>query len=285
MTWFFDDYQYKDSKPAPGRVYPVNGTYSGWGRVEPLLTAEMLRSRYLWGIPLISQWEDPITKKRAVYTNSMLSDAIHRAVNVVEVESHMAVMPVKKKEKHPFDRVEFERFGFMVTRDRPVASIEKLSITPPNGEDLYIIPPMWIETAYLSWGQISLIPIGNAVAYGTPAQFGTGGALFLSTLGNQIWVNAFWELEYTAGFPDGEIPVFVNELIGIVAAMDVLGALGVTFSQVSSKSLSVDGLSQSVSGSGPQLFQARMQELAERREKLTNKLKKMFAQSLFSGNV
>lgn len=287
MSWypFNDDYLYKNGKSAPGKVYPIDGTYSGWGRVEPLLTPELLKSRYLFGIPLVSQWKDPLTKMNAVYTDAMLADAIHRAVNIVETESHISIMPVNKKEKHPFDRTEFERFGYMRLRDRPVASIKKLAITPPNGEDLYVVPPMWIETAYLSWGQISLIPIGNAVAYGTPAQFGTGGALFLSTLGNQTWVNAFWEVEYTAGFPDGELPVFVNELVGVVATMDVLGALAATFAPVSSKSLGIDGLSQSVSGPGGQLFAVRMQELAERREKLTQKLKKMFGQSIFSGNV
>lgn len=276
---------YTRTKSGPGVVFPDNGVESAWNRVEPLVSPEQVRFRHLFGIPLVSAMKDPLTGKVQVYTDDMIRDTIERAVAMVESEVGIDIFPLRLKEKHPFDRNEYESFGYMRLERRPVASVEVLSITPPSGSDIYQVPLEWIETAYLPNGQINLIPLGNSIAYGTPANVGSGGALFLNVLNSAPWIPAFWQVEYTSGFPDGMLPRVVNELVGVVAAMEVLSALAATYAKSTSHSLGVDGLSQSISTPGPALFDKRMGDLADKRKALVKKLRTQYGLNLFSGNV
>jgi hypothetical protein len=276
---------FSNSKSGPGRLFPDNSTESSWNGVEPLVSPVQVKSRHLFGIPLVSAMKDPLTGKAQVYTDDLIKDTIERAVALVESDTGLNIFPVHLKEKKPFSREDYQSFGYMRLEHRPCASIEKLSITPPNGNELYSVPLEWIETAYLPQGQVNLIPLGNSIAYGTPAQIGSGGALFLNVLGSQSWVPAFWQVEYTAGFPDGMIPRAINELIGITAAMEILSGLAATYGKSSSHSLGIDGLSQSVSTPGPQIFKVRYEELQEKQARLIKKLKSQYALTLFSGDV
>lgn len=276
---------YSRSKSGPGSMFPDNAVESSWARTEPLVTPEQIRHRHLFGIPLVSAMKDPLTGRAMVYTDDLIKDTIDRAIAQVETDTGLDIFPLRVKEKHPWHQQDYQSFGYLRVERRPVASIEKMSIVPPNGQELYTIPNEWIETAYLSKGQLNLIPLGNAIAYGTPAQIGSGGALFLNVFANQPWVPAFWQIEYTSGFPDGLVAKSVNELIGVVAAMEVLSALAATYGKSSSHSLGIDGLSQSISTPGPQIFTQRMTELADKRKSITKKLKTQYGLSLLSGNV
>jgi hypothetical protein len=276
---------YTNSRSGPGRTAPDNAVESSWKRVEPLITPEQVRSRHLFGIPLVSAMKDPMTNKPQVYTDDMIRDTIERAVSMAESDTHLDIFPQQNVEKKPFNQQDYASFSYMRTLRRPVASVEDFSIVPPNGQSLYTIPPEWIEMSNAHTGQINLIPLGNAIAYGTPANASSGGALFLNVLGNQPWVPAFWQITYTSGFPDGMLPRIVNELVGTIAAMEVLSALAATYGKSSSHSLSLDGLSQSISTPGPAIFQQRMQELTDKRKSLTKKLKTQYGLNLFSGDV
>jgi hypothetical protein len=276
---------YTNSRTGPGRVHPDNAVESTWRRVEPLITPEQVRLRHLFGIPLVSAMKDPLTGKAMVYTDDLIRDTIERAVGLVEADTGLDIFPLQTKEKQPFQQQDYASFSYMRLQRRPVASVEELAIVPPNGQSLYTVPTEWIEMANAHSGQINLIPLGNAIAYGTPANASSGGALFLNVLGNQPWVPAFWQVTYTSGFPDGMIPKPLNELIGTVAAMEVLSALAATYGKSSSHSLGIDGLSQSISTPGPAIFQQRMQELADKRKGLTKKLKTRYGLNLFSGDM
>lgn len=276
---------YTNSKSGPGVVFPDNAVETGWNRVEPLVSPEQVRNRHLFGIPLVSAMPDPLSGRAQVYTDDLVRDTIDRAIALVEAETGLDIFPIRSKEKHPFCKQDYESFGYLRLERRPVASVEKMTITPPSGNDLYQIPNEWIETAYLPKGQLNLIPIGNSIAYGSPGQVGSGGALFLNVLGNMSWVPAFWQIEYTSGFPDGMMPKIVNELIGVVAAMEILSQLAATWGASTSHSQGMDGLSQSISTPGPQIFKARLDDLAPKRLALTKKLKTQYGVSLFSGSV
>ena len=109
--------------------------------------------------------------------------------------------------------------------------------------------------------------------------------MFLNILGQKPWVPAFWGIEYTTGFQNGQVPVIVNDLIGTIAAQRVLSMLAATYARSNSTSLSIDGMSQSISTPGPQVFKVRLDELAEQRKLLTNKVKKLFQQKFIVGNI
>ena len=277
---------YTNSKFTLGQITPENLIDSEFGRYEPLVTPQQLRTRHLFGIPLVSRLKDPITERYMIMDDSILSDIIIRAVAIIETEGDFDIFPNKYREKFAFDRNAFDSFGYLDTRRRPISSVDRLSVTPSNGVDVYVVPQDWIEPANFQRGQINIVPLTIAFTNGgfIPSQ-SAGGAAFLSILGARGWIPAYWQVDYTCGFPNGVLPRDLNELIGCQAAIEALSLLETTDADATSRSIGLDTLSQGVSGPGPQKYETRIQQLMIRKEMLLNKYKARFNTKLFSSHV
>jgi len=271
-------------------IYPEAATEADYQRMEPILSPDQLIRRFLWGLDLSSQMKDPFTGKPVRWTPEMVKDIIDGAINTAEAEVGFFIRPVVFKEKHPFDRFAYASYGYFNVRQRPVGKVLSVAVTPPNGEDVYSMPLEWVETNYLPRGQINIIPMTAAQVGGTstgifPGQSNNGGAFYLTVVQNRNWVPAYWQIEYLAGYCDGIVPRLVNDLIGTISAMEILSMLATTYAKVQSHSLGIDGLSQSVSTPGPQIFQTRLEELKEKRAFLIKKLKALTGRKIFSSVI
>lgn len=267
-----------------GEIYPQNATDTVWTRVEPLISPAKLKRRHLLGIPMMSWVQHPITKKRQEVTDEDLQDLILVAVSKAEELTGTYIFPVQFQEKQPFDRQQYESFGYMQTLRRPVSSIQSLTVTPSNNVDLFSVPLEWVETANLIRGQINIIPMTISNQNLVVNSQSGGGAAFLAFLSYKNWIPAFWQVKYTCGYPDGMIPRIINYLVGIIAAIDALAMLGATL-MGNSASLGIDGLSQSSSGPGPQVYETRIAMLVAERDVYVRKIKKMCGLKIFSDNV
>lgn len=140
-------------------------------------------------------------------------------------------------------------------------------------------PPEWVTTRTTSDGktfnrEFRIIPIGSGATYNNTS------ALFLGSFNQQLswWrqnrnVPNYWRLKYLTGFPNDKIPSDILQAIGMMATIPVLGIISDAFSGkkglgfgVSSKSISLDGLSQSVSSfnSGQSgIFGARIKQYGD----------------------
>ncbi len=260
-----------------------------WGRLEPLITPAQLKNTQLFGLPMISGTKNPDTGLADRLTNETISDMIDNAQAEVETLTHMRLMPEQVAERQPFDPQEFQANGYMRLKERPVASVESVQIVTSDLTPVFTFNLDWVETGMLDQGQINVMPLlltlrkhgsdgGGVVAQGA-------GNAYLSVFGGSRWMPALISVTYTVGFKDGKLPKIVNELIGVVAAINILSMLAPTYGKSSGSSLSIDGLSQSVSTPGPEIFNLRITELKEKRDTLVRKLKSKSGQSLFSGNV
>lgn len=277
---------YTDSKGPPGGMGPPNASASVWSRLEPLITPDQLKSRFLKGIPLTLKIKDPSTGKPFMITDEELKDYIDRALDFAEQETGLYFMPTKFSEKLPFQRQDWESLGYFQLPRRPISSIDSLTVRLADGGDVFVFPNEWIETANLIWGQINLIPLAfQAAGTGTGLVGGSGSTVFFNSLWNRQWVAALFGVEYTVGFPDGMVPKTVNELVGTIAAMRTLSQLGAAQAGQNSVSISLDGQSQSVSGPGPDRYRTRMEELGNDRKMLVKKLKKTFGTNFVVGTV
>lgn len=277
---------YSNTKGPPGAIAPDNALETSNSAVEPLLTATQLKQRYLFGLPLFSQIKDPITGKTQQITDPIINDIIQGCVSQIETEFKIDIMPIKRRQKFPFDRFEYDSWGFFKLPHTPVSCIDRLSITPANGLDVYQIPNDWIETAYLINGQVNIIPIGIGSVYqGLISSTPVNGAWFLSALQFTNWLPAYWQFDYTTGYPNGQVPRVINEMIGCLAAIEILGMLGTTYAKATSYSLGIDGMSQSISGPGPNLFQVRIEALQAKYEKLGKRLRGFYQQKIFTDTI
>jgi hypothetical protein len=278
---------YSTSKDGLGEVFPLNKLTSDWIENEPLIGPRKLRKLHLFGLPLVSSVPDPLTGKPEVMDDTDLEEHIIEAVSIVELESGIDLFPKQYIEKHAFDKAEYDSMGYIQIRHRPISSIESMTVTPSNEQTVYTIPNEWIDVGYLRQGQINLIPLTIALKTGTvvPLTTSAGGATFLSIFGNRSWIASFFEIKFSSGFPNGKLPRIVNQLIGVVAAMEILSLLATTNSRSTSSSLSFDGISQSVSTPGPEVYLQRLKELGEKRRWLLKKLQRWFGLGILIDNV
>lgn len=271
----------------PGHVYPLNATVASHCELEPLITPDQLVTRHLFGIPLISRIVDPITGKPMVFTNDILKDYINRATQEAEVETQIDINPKKYHEKLPYVRPDFEAFGMMMLNHKPAHSLDFVSVQLADNTNIFQFPPQWLETANLIYGQINFIPlafqssvIGTVVGSTNPQN-----AVFFNSLWNRNFVQALFGISYTTGFPNREVPIFINELIGTIAAIKVLSSLAATYARVTSTSLGLDGVSQAISGPGPLLFITRLQDLEKQRQLLVGRARAFFGSKIVLGSI
>lgn len=270
---------YSKSKKFGTKAYPADtkDTSDLFRRVEPLLTPEMLVSRYLKNLPNVD-----------TYNSDDLKSEIEIAMNEVEVMTGLHLFKTQKKERVPYDHNLYKNFIHIKTNHRPILSVEKISVESTNGQTIYELPLEWMEKGFLHKGQINILPIlsvfgsTGSIVNGVPS----GALIFLQSLSNYQWVPAFWMVEYTTGIShkDGEMPVIMNDIIGLTAAINILNSLQV-LNPYTSQSLSQDGISQSSSSPGPQIYQKKIEHLEQRRERIMAQLKKIFHSKYFLSNI
>lgn len=272
---------FTQSKGFGTAIYPVHALVTSGllKRVEPFLTPELLRSRFLKGIPMFFPNGD-------LFSDDELKDQINIAVNNAELLLDRPIIREQYKEKVPFDYSLYKSYIHIKAEHGPIVSIEHLAIVSADDQAIFEIPPTWIETANFSKNQINVIPL--LAAYGinqVSGAVGNAGIAFLTVMDGLGWVPAYWQIKYTAGLStvEGLMPVPVNELIGIIAAINVLSIIAPMF-LYNSQTLSQDGISQSSSGMGPRQYQLRIQELEARKAVLVSKLRGVFSGKFFISN-
>lgn len=272
---------YSDSKNFGTKVYPVNAfaTSDLIQRAEPLLTPDLLISRFL------KSQEKEI---RAKYSEEELKDQINLAVNEFEILTGLKVNKVQDKERIPFDRDLYRSFVYMKTKHGPILSVEQIQIQSSNGENIYNLPPDWIEVGLAHQRQLNLIPILSifGAAGLQDGQASNAGLIFLQAINNFQWLPAFFTVKYTYGLSheEGKVPIPVNQIIGMIAAIELLSDLQ-SANKYNSTSVSQDGISQSASSAGPKIYAQRIEDLEKKKEKAIAKLKATFSNKYFLSNI
>lgn len=278
---------FTDRKEGLGGISHENQIETEWADAAPLITPQELRRLHLWGIPLVSGMRDPETRTFQRLEDPEIKEFIIEAASLAETESGMEIFPRVYTEKHAFDKPAYESYGYFQLRHRPVSGIIQLSLTPANEEAIFTVPTSWIDTGYLHQGQINLLPLTAAVG-GTGMSAITaaeGGVAYLHLFGHSHYIPSFWEIKYTGGYKNGLLSRAINQLIGVIAAMEIISNLATTYARTTSTSLGLDGMSQSISGPGPQIFNDRLTALADKRKWLLRRLQRQVNLGLISDNV
>jgi hypothetical protein len=272
---------YTKSKSFGTKTYPVEAfsTSDLMRRCEPLITPELLFSRYL------KSQEKEI---RAKYSDEEIKEHIELAMNEFELMTGLSVTKVQDMQRIPFDRDLYRSFVFIKTNHGPIQSVEEIQIQSSNGENIYNLPAEWIEVGLAHKRQLNLVPILSifGAAGLQDGRASNAGLIFLQAVNNFQWLPAFFTVKYTHGLCDkeGSLPVPVNEAIGITAAIAILSDLQ-SGNKYNSTSVSQDGLSQSASSPGPQVYAKRIEDLEAKKAKILARLKAVFSNKYFLSNI
>jgi hypothetical protein len=267
-----------ETKKFGTKAYPIEANYTSslLTRVEPMLTPELLKSRYLKGIDLKD------------FTDDELKDQIILSTNEFESLTNLTVKKTQYKERIPYDYALYRAFLHFKSNHRPILSLQSFVVESSNGQEVYKLPADWVESGFFLKGQISLLPI--LTVFGTSGVIATaspsGALIFLQSLTNFKWLPSFWSVTYTAGLchDDNKLPIIVNDVIGMGAAIDIL-SIKQNQIKYTSQGISQDGISQNSSSPGSQTFQKRIEQLEKDKERLMRKIRQIFNSRYYVSNI
>ncbi len=288
MPIFIGDITNTSERPALGNELDgATDANAAFTRVEPLITPEQLKDRFLPGIPLYAALPDPVTGVRYHIDDTKLKEEfIPSAVADVEMDTRIHVTPIEVSARLPFDLNEYKAMGFFRLKDAPVSEVIDLFVSDSSLNPIFFIPTTWIEPGGLQKGQLNIIPLQPAFVGGgiVGSADSAGGAAFIALLGARSWVARWWTIQYRTGFKEGRVPRAVNDVIGCRAAIDVLSRLAAT-NRLTGYGLGIDGTSQNISNPGPQVYKQAIEDLETKYKRLVSKMKGLFGKRIFVDNV
>ena len=259
--------------------YPVISinTSNLLGRIEPIITPTILKKKYLKGIDT------------SEYTTADLKREIEHAINEIELLGNFNINHVEREQRLPFDRDLYREFVFVKLDHGPILQINDFTVQSSNGEDIYSIPADWIEMGFSHKRQINIVPllsVFGASFVDTNSNRTNAGLVFLNLVTGYRWLPAFFTIKYITGIcqVEGQVPIIINDIIGMTAAIEILSNRQATF-KYNSTSIGQDGISQSASGQGPQTYAKRIEDLTIRRDKMLAKVKSKFNVKYFLSNI
>ena len=241
-------------------------------RFSPLPTATDLRKKKLFGIPLKSG----LTGEEI--DDSSIQFYIDAAISEIEHELDIYITPVTFRERHDYRRGFKYNFAYLKMDHRPILTVSKVELSFDNNQDASAQIDFPLEHVHVmpQEGVIQLVP-----AFGTS----TSGFLLsafsgvqyhaIQALGTTEYPGAV-RVEYEAGFCEDKVPVVINNLIEVVAALALLSELGPVLFPYNSVSIGIDGTSQSTSNPGPKFLNDRIDQLMKEKDRITDVVKSYY---------
>jgi hypothetical protein len=263
-------------------AYPVHMSKSSGllSRCEPILTPQLLISRYLKGIPLAFPNGDS-------YSAEDVKDQIGLAINEVEMLCKITLSREQFTDKVPFDIALYKSFIYLKTEQNPILAVQSVQIVSSDGYAVFKIPPEWLEPSNFAKGIVNVVPILGAYSVASGGGVGAyGGIPYLNVFSSLTFVPGFWQIVYQTGVSkiEGQFPTVINDLVGTIAAINMLSVITNLF-LTTSQSLSRDGISQSSSGPGPRMYLPYIEQLEKKKMELVGKVKATFATKFLVSNI
>jgi hypothetical protein len=252
-------------------VWAPNGEDSTgqFSRYMPLPTAENLKKRALFGIPLKSQ----LTGE--TIDDETIKFYIDSAVSELEHELDLYITPVQFVEKHDYSKHEFTwNYNYTKLQHPNVLQVQKVELSFSNQPQVQFIEfPLEMVNIMHQEGVLQLVP-ATGVALSGYALATMGGAQFYALwLGGTTSFPGALRVTYTSGFEDGKVPAAIVNLIENMAAYKLLTFIGPLLFPHTSIGISIDGTSQSVGTPGPQFLAQRIKDLEGIIEKAKDAIK------------
>lgn len=205
--------------------------------IRNILTVAQLKSRYLFGIDLTN--DDGVQLEDAVFEHYIIA-----SIRWLERQIDVPILPTRFLEAHDFYIQDYSKYGFILLDYYPVISVAAFNVKYTSSQNLLTYPLEWLRLDKNA-GQLQIVPTAGNLSEVLIGQSGN----FLSVLyGGSYQFPQLYEVDYVAGFGAGLVPRDIVDAIGMLAALGPLGIFGdlITGAGIGNLSLSMDGLSQSV---------------------------------------
>jgi len=204
-----------------------------------IISAEEVRENFLFGVDLTDDNGNEMS-------NRLIEFYIRSAQSWLEKKiPGVSLCPKQVVEWHDYRLGDYISYNFIKLFRYPLISVEDVSIQFPMSENILSFDPSWYRAESVG-SQINLFPTQGTFSSIVLSQ---GGSYIPLVYSGIEYVPHMMRVTYTAGFKRGEIDPQLKDIIGMKASMGPLNIAGdlIAGAGVASKSISLDGLSQTVS--------------------------------------
>lgn len=207
-------------------------------KCDLVMTAKELTNRYLWGVDLTNDEGAPYDKADLEFYIRSAQEWLQK-----QIPGLLLFPTVITNERHDYYATDYTSWNFIKMFRFPVQSVESLGMQFPLGTQITKFDPSWYRTESVA-GQTMLVPTAGTFSSILLSQ----GGNYLPLLSGNQNIPMVWSIDYTAGFEKGEIPTDILNIIGLKASIMPLTIAGdlIAGAGIASKSISLDGLSQSI---------------------------------------
>lgn len=202
-----------------------------------IMSVSDLKSIYLFGLDLTDDAGNP-------FPDLLFEWSIRWAIGHIQRELDILIRPTVLSELYDYYREEYLAWTIIPLREFPVISVEGVSVEWPSGTQVIEFPSDWIQLR-ADAGQVNIVPTSGTLSQ---TLLTAGGSFLPLVASGRDFVPNVIRVQYTAGFAEGEVPIEIRDLIGKYAAFGPLNIAGdlIVGAGIASKSVSIDGLSQSI---------------------------------------
>ena len=209
-------------------------------RVAQQLSVLEWKAKYLFGVPDT----DPSTG--APFPMQDYQYHLNLGYEMLSSAIDLPILPETiSGERHDYYADDYANWAWLHLQRYPVQNVTAVSgVFPQSNTTPIVFPSAWFVIDK-SAGHLQLVPTS-----GTISQFLIGSSsLFLPLIQRGGYLPGFWSIDYTAGFPAGQIPVDINDAAAKMACISVCNILGDLLGGVGvlGGSIGLDGLSQFIS--------------------------------------
>jgi len=202
------------------------------------IDAGFVRETFLFGVNLA----DDNGKQMP---DSVIEFYIQAATRWIERQLSVALLPATiTNESHDYYYSDYAQYSFVKLLNYPVRKVCKVAMRFPLSTEVLAFDPSWYRIEHIA-GQVNLIPTQGSFS---AILMGQGGSFLPMLYSGNDYVPHIIQVDYEAGYEDGEIPEDILNLIGMKAAIGPLNIAGdlIAGAGIANKSISLDGLSESI---------------------------------------
>lgn len=241
-----------------------------------IINSRELLALYFYGVDIVNQQGTGID-------SVTIETWVKRAQQ--EIEKFLDIKLIKQviTERSDYYRDEFQGSGFVKTR---------LTVTTPlllegyfGGMKQLSYPKQWLTANTVNGvgttRQILLVPNSNVAISSINNALFAGSTIPHLGLVNNRSIGSYWNMKYITGFGCDNLPFDILDAIGKLASLSLLNIMGdlILGSGIASQSISIDGLSQSISSTASATsagFGARIIQYTNELKETLNRLKGVY---------
>ena len=203
------------------------------------MTAQELKDQYLFGVDLT---DDNGNSYNPAFLEAQIRSAQYWFQK--EIPGLQLFPTTVTAESHDYYIQDYVSYNFIKLFRYPVQSVSKVAIQFPLATQILTFDPTWYRTESVG-AQVQLVPTQGTFSSILLSMGGNFLPLFYQGLQN---VPNLWQIDYQAGFPKGQIPDDIINIIGLKASLFPLTVAGdlIAGAGIASKNIGLDGLSQGI---------------------------------------